>query len=160
MQRTENPDRFDLTETEADRVAQFKELLEVLELERRTYAKAKAADGVQRAFDALLRHLHRFSSYDVLKLYDRPAPKLQKPKAALPSAEELNSMPLEQIEDIVANKSTPRRLLEEIAVTRFHFPRGSLRSLANIKRLKDKIDTRIRNERAHKVISSAAQRAR
>jgi hypothetical protein len=160
MQRTENPNRLDISETEADRVAQFKELLELLELERRTYAKAKAADGIQQAFDALLRHLHRFSNYDVLMLYGRTASKLQKPKTPLPSTDELNSMPLEQIEDIVANESTPRRLLEEIAVTRFHFPRGSLRSLANIKQLKDKIDTRIRNERAHKVISSAAQRAR
>jgi hypothetical protein len=143
-----------------DKVAQFKSLLQLLELERRMYAKAQVPESMQQAFGALIKHLNRFSTAEILALFEQSTSKLEKPELSLPSVDELNAMPLEQLEALLANERTPRRLLEEIAVIRFHFPRGSLRSLANIKLLKDKIDTRIRNERAHHVISSAAQRSK
>jgi hypothetical protein len=158
MRRTKGPDRLGLDSSESEKIEQFRGLLELLELERRKYAKANVPNGVQRAFGALLKHLNRFSSADILTLYGQPAAKSRKSETRLPSVKELSAMPLEEIEGLVANEATPRRLLEEIAVARFHFPRGSLRSLANMKLLKEKIDTRIRNERAHHEISSAAQR--
>lgn len=160
MQRTENANRLGMSDSDSDKINQFKGLLELLELERRAYAKAKVPAEMQAAFSALLKYLNRLSSVDIAAIYKQPASKSQKPEVQVPSAEELNAMPLEQIETLIASDSTPRRLLEEIAVTRFHFPRGSLRSLANIKLLREKIDTRIRNERTHRVISSAAQRAK
>lgn len=150
-----------MNSTENKKIADFKNLLHLLELERQTYTKAQISDGLLSAFSVVLRHLNRLSSADILALY--PKQHSKHPKSGsnqLPSDEELNSMSLEQIEEVLANETSPRRLLEAIAVIRFHFPHGSLRSLANIHLLKEKIGTRIRNERAHLVISSAARRAR
>jgi hypothetical protein len=161
MRRTEDSYRLGLSDSEAEKIGQFKDLLQLLELERRKLATAKVPEGVQFAFGALMKHLNRLSKADILALYETSVGKSHKQAALkLPPAEELSGMSLETIEELISHEDTPRRLLEEIAVVRFHFPRGSLRSLANIKLLRDKIDTRIRNERAHLTISSAAQRAK
>jgi hypothetical protein len=160
MQRVKDPNRLDMSDSEQEKIVQFKSLLQLLELERRTFAKAQVPEGTQEAFDVLLRHLNQLSVTDIAALYQKSNSRSPKPKIQVPSAKDLDAMSLEEIERLIACDSPPRRLLEEIAVVRFHFPRGSLRSLPTIKLLKDKIDTRIRNERTHGVISSIAQRAK
>ena len=86
-----------MNDTENKNISDFKSLLQLLELERRTYVKARVPEGLQTAFSTLLRHLNRLSPEEILALYARSQSRpTRSAPDSIPSAEELNSMSLEQ----------------------------------------------------------------
>ncbi|MFL9503422.1 hypothetical protein ACJMQP_25480 [Rhodopseudomonas palustris] len=137
--------------------ANFRLLLQLLELERRKYDKVLGAREVGVAFDLLLKHLSKLSAQEIEDIFKPTKAQPKRPRIKIPSPDELRNMSLEEVELLLADANTPRKLLEEVAVLRFHFPRGSLRSLANIEILKEKLGVRAQNERTHRTISTVAQ---
>jgi hypothetical protein len=65
--------------------------------------------------------------------------------------------PLEELERIVADRTTPRSILESIAITRFSVPRGSMRTFMNKEMLINKLEILIENERTHLTIGAVAR---
>ena len=60
-----------MNDADNTKIADFKHLIRLLELERQTLAKAEAREGLQAAFSVLLKHLNHFSSAEILSLYPR-----------------------------------------------------------------------------------------
>lgn len=111
-------------------------------------------EEVVSAIGELATFLAKAPISEIEKLVSRRQPERKR----VSSREELESLRFEDIEGIVRDPETPRKLLEAIAVLRFGVPIGSMRSFSNISILREKLITLIENERAHTVIEAAARR--
>jgi hypothetical protein len=148
-----------MTNSDEQTLKDFRKLLALLEIQRRTLTVAGSSNEIIKSYSQTLAFLKRLSRVQILELHGA-APVSRKPRApSLVTDFQPLSLSLSEIEDIARNEKTPRKVLEEIAVTRFHVPKGSLRSFQNIEMLREKIIIRIQNERTHKTIDEVARQS-
>jgi hypothetical protein len=137
----------------------YRRILKLLEMQRRILVESHCDEELIRGYSSVLKYLAGRPKKDVSLIFgtNRRPPSRNK-QFQLPQPDNTANLSLDDVERYVKDLETPRKLLEEIAVERFHFPRGSLRSLQNLVILREKIMTMVRNERAHRTISSLAER--
>ena len=139
---------------------QFKVLLKALDAHRKALEPAGAPIALLDLYASLLKSLHKLSDTQIKTLLSAPVDftsiKLRK-TIIIP---DVTAMTLDEIEGFVTNEDTPRKILEAIAIKRFHVPKGSMRSFQNIGLLREKLITRIQNERAHHTIRDVARQSR
>jgi hypothetical protein len=129
--------------------------MKLLDLHKKQLTAADCSQETIEMYTLVLRHLNRLSEADFVRTV--PTKKTNRHTTTI-TPEEINSLTLDQIESFASDLETPRKVLEEIAVIRFNVPRGSLRSFSNLRMLREKISTRVQNERTHETISSVARR--
>lgn len=134
-----------------DLKARLAKIVRVMESQRRIMIDSGADEDLIRLYAAVVRRVARFDASDIRTLYGTKSSR--QTAQPLPPIMDLS---LDEIERLNADKSTPRRTLEAIAVHRFDVPRGSMRSFSNVDLLRAKIQTRIDNERTHGAIRSMA----
>lgn len=132
-------------------------LFKLLEGHRRNLAEAGGDEGVLNTYGMLVRYLSRLPRQQLLKLISTRSETV-KPSGDLP-LKDVQNYSLEKIRVLLGRPDVPRKILEAIAVGRFHFPKGSLRALSNLEILRAKILTMIENERSHQTIHAVAKRS-
>lgn len=143
-----------------EQIANFRKVLVFLEAQRRSLSIAGAGDEFLAAFSSVLRFLKELPKSQILELTGAKSAQTKNRQARLVGDFQMTSLSLDEIERIATDIKTPRKILEEIAVSRFHVPKGSMRSFQNIEMLREKILIRIQNERTHKVIGEIARQNR
>lgn len=131
-------------------------LIRILEFHRRELAEAGADKDLIETYAAVIGLAKR------QKPADFPGPLKGRKRSnniAMLSQSELVNLSLDEIERIVNDENSPRKLLEAVAVFRFHVPRGSMRSYSNMRTLREKILTSATNERAHETIKLVARKS-
>lgn len=138
----------------------FKALLKVLDAHRKSLESAEVPTMMLDLYAALLKSLHKLSDAQIALLLKSPSefsPIRARKTITIP---DVNAMTLEEIETLVVREDTPRKILEAVAIKRFHVPKGSMRSFQNIGLLREKLITRIQNERTHQTIRDVARQSR
>ncbi|HEY2070610.1 MAG TPA: hypothetical protein VGG48_13725 [Rhizomicrobium sp.] len=135
--------------------------LKFLQAQRHALIETGADDDVIAALTAILQHVASLSPEEIRRKASRApiATSYSSALAKLP-LRDASQMSVAEIEGILANPDTPRKILEAIAVAKFHFPRGSLRSLSNLEMLRSKIRSLLDNQRAHATIHFVAAKSK
>jgi hypothetical protein len=139
--------------------AGFRSSIKLLDNQRRMLADAGADAAVVASLEAIIRHLHKIPEHQIERILGRAKgkPNQGEREKAIREASELS---LDEIERRLDRENISRSELEAIAIGRFHVPRGSMRSLSNISRLRQKIETLVQNERMHATIADVANASR
>jgi hypothetical protein len=132
-------------------------LLKVLTANYNALVSAHSDETVLRQYSALLRFL-RSQPINFLEVHSQPKRRNDE-SLLLPSirGEELQTVPLDELERLVNDDEISRKHLERIAIDRFSVPRGSMRSFSNRQMLVEKLRSLIDNERAHQIIGVVAR---
>ena len=139
----------------------YRNFIKVLNAQQRALIEARAPEELLNIYKTVVRYLSDISDEDLRRILHPSAKKQQqKPTKDTISLFEASTLSLDQVERLLADANTSRKTLETIAIARFQVPRGSMRSFANIDRLKEKLTTLVQNERTHLTISSIAQHPR
>ena len=141
--------------------ARLSRVLKFMELQSRSLAHTNAAQDIQLGYSAIIRYLGRLPESEIERLFAQSKSK----KENVDLRQELmigdpETLSLEDAEAIARDESSPRKLLELIAISRFQVPRGSMRSFSNVRALREKIITMIQNERGHETVSLMAKNFR
>lgn len=133
----------------------YKAAVRLLDGQRRLTEEAGANSELLDALSAIIRHLNKLPPSQIDKIFSvqKAADPERKWQAELRAVD----LSLDEIEHIVEDNDVTRRELEAIAIARFHVPRGSMRSLGNIDRLRDKLRTFVQNEKTHTTITEVAK---
>lgn len=129
-------------------------LLRALTAHFKALVAARSDEALLTQYSALLRFL-RSQPQGFLAGHSRA--KRAEASSQPPDSPDLLSVSLAELERIVDDEATPRRLLENIAVQRFSVPRGSMRSFSNRQMLVDKLRSLISNEQTHQTIGKVAR---
>ena len=86
-------------------------------------------------------------------IQSRPVLKISAPEVDVSSAN------FDELEALINDEGLPRKVLEKIAITRFHVPKGSMRGFQNVSRLREKIRMEIENARTHEAIERIASKS-
>jgi hypothetical protein len=135
----------------------FQEALRLIHTQRAMLKDAKADEGVVRALEAILRHLHRLPPGQVEKLRGVPASETRAFSEKQAHERSAAHFSLDEVQAILRDDRTSRQKLEAIAIGRFKVPRGSMRSMGNIEQLRETLENYVRNEQAHVSISAVAK---
>lgn len=108
---------------------------------------------VAELFESVGEFIKSTPRQELRTLLDRRA----RPKVGNISFDVLD-VPLDELENIVVSQEASRRMLESIAVDRFHVPKGSMRSYSSVDILREKIIQLIENARTHLAIADIASR--
>lgn len=138
----------------------FERVLRLLSLQRKALADAGADANLLGTYNAIVRHLSKLTEQEVETLLNASKGRSQEQVLSNAQLARLAALSLEEIEAVMSNEHASRKQLEAIAVSRFHVPKGSLRSFQNVQNLREKLFTMIRNERAHQTISEVARGSR
>jgi hypothetical protein len=138
----------------------FARMIKLLQMQRLMLIESRSDLSLLAVYSSVIKYLVSLSERQILEL-------TQKSERS-PSRDSQSKLPLEQfatisigeIERMLGDETVPRKVLEAIAVARFHFPKGSLRSLSNLEVLRDRIRTMLENERSHQTIASVARRTK
>jgi hypothetical protein len=139
---------------------QFKTLLKVFEAHRKSLEPTGASIALLDLYASLLKSLHKLSDTQIETLLSAPSDFTSIKSRKTIVVPDVTAMTLDEIEAMVSKEQTPRKILEAIAIKRFHVPKGSMRSFQNIELLREKLTTRIQNERAHHTIRDVARQSR
>ena len=132
-------------------------LLKVLTANYNALVSARSDETVLRQYSALLRFL-KSQPHDFLEGHAQKKRRTDE-SLLLPGirGEELQTVPLDELERLVNDDRISRKQLERIAIDRFSVPRGSMRSFSNRQLLVEKLRSLIDNERAHQIIGVVAR---
>jgi len=125
--------------------------------QRRVLVAAGCDPALADDYAALIRFLRRARPEELRRIFVGrsmdygPPDKVDRPKA------ELANMSASELENLINDSGAPRKLLEQVAILRFHVPRGSIRSFSNREALVEKLLTLLRNEQAHSTIETVAR---
>ena len=132
-------------------------LLRVLTAHFDSLVSARSDQGLLKEYAALLRFLRSRKG----KRHGQPIHPPQSLDSFLHSPnlydQTFRDASLDDIDKLVNDEATSRKLLERIAMERFSVPRGSMRSFSNKQILVDKLRTLIENERTHETIGEVAR---
>jgi hypothetical protein len=107
---------------------------------------------------AIIRHLYRLPDHQIDRLFGvRDTTRSRDREKQIKEAAEFS---IEQIEQKIASDDSTRAELEAIAIGRFHVPKGSMRSMGNLERLREKLATFVQNEKTHATITELARNTR
>ena len=140
--------------TNGDQIRAFKDAVKLIDGQRRLLTEARSDKQIMEAMDALIRHLYRLPPSTVEKILGisrRTASELSPADIEAASA-----LSLSDVEDKLNDEKILRKDLEAVAVGRFDFPKGSLRSIGKLENLKELISSFVSNERAHTSIHNLA----
>jgi hypothetical protein len=133
-------------------------LTRVLHEQRRVLITAGCDEQIAYEYIALIRFLRSATPEELRRVFPERA---STPKVTIKELEqsdsELVNMSGREIERLISNVSTPRKILERIAIHRFRVPSGSMRSFSNRKMLVEKLTTLLHNEQAHATIETVAR---
>lgn len=136
---------------------EFRVALRLMDAQRRVLQDAKADPELLRAFEAILRYLHRLPPAQLERLLGHPRSASKTREQRESEAHQVADIALSDVEKILKRETTTRSELEAIAVGRFSVPRGSLRSIGNAEQLKELIVSFVNNEKTHQSISEVAR---
>lgn len=138
----------------------FKMLLKVLNAHRKSLEPAGASVAFLEFYEAFLKSLNKLSDVQIELLLKSPS-QFSSAKTREPlQIPDVTALTLDELEKLILNEETPRKILETIAIKRFHVPKGSMRSFQNMPILREKLITRIQNEKAHHTIRDVARHSR
>jgi hypothetical protein len=142
-----------------DQRGKLERFMHVLSEQRRLLVAAGCDPSLADDYAALIRFLRRARPEELRRIFsgERAAEHARAATAERPQAE-LANMSTSELERLVNDGSTPRKLLERLAILRFNVPRGSMRSFSNREALVEKLLTLLRNEQAHVAIETVARR--
>lgn len=148
-----------MTERDESHRESFKAAVRLIDGHRRLLQEAGAKEDLLSSLSAIIRHLHRLPASQVDRLHGVRAPNdaRQRLDHAIQAAESLR---LPEIEQSIERDDISRLELEAIAIGRFHVPRGSMRSLGNVERLREKLRNFVQNEKTHAAISEVARNSK
>ena len=135
--------------TNGDQIRAFKDAVKLIDGQRRLLTEARSDKQIMEAMDALIRHLYRLPPSTIISR--RTASELSPADIEAASA-----LSLSDVEDKLNDEKILRKDLEAVAVGRFDFPKGSLRSIGKLENLKELISSFVSNERAHTSIHNLA----
>jgi hypothetical protein len=132
-------------------------LLKVLTEQRRVLIAANGHKSVIEQYTSLLGFLKSASDEELHRIL-RITPIVHNKIVEVERSEaQISNMSLGEIQALIAEDSTSRKLLERIAIYRFRVPRGSMRSFSNRKMLIEKLSTLLQNEQTHATIEDVAR---
>lgn len=130
----------------------FKEAVKVIDGQKRLLASAQADKDILEAYDAIVKYLYRLSPSRVEQLVGGQGRTNQDLKPE--EIERAKALSLNEIEKMLNDESTSKKELEAVAVGRFDYPKGSLRSIGKAENLKQLIFSFVSNEKAHSSIKN------
>jgi hypothetical protein len=137
--------------------AKYRHAVRLIEAQRKILIDAGGQSEVLDAYAHIVRHLNRIPAKEIAKVMGVKA-EVRETVPQIPP-EVARRMSHSELQVLISNPTTTRKLLESIAVYRFGVPKGSMRSFGNIATLKEKLKTLMDNERSHEIISSIANRS-
>lgn len=137
----------------------IEKLIKVLGEQRRALVAAQSDEELLRQYGALIRFLRGVASQELERIFgEHRSPLKSETSEQLELSEaEIANMPGNDVEKIINDEATPRKLLEQIAIHRFQVPRGSIRRFSNRGMLIQKLVNLLRNEQAHSAIEAVAR---
>lgn len=134
-------------------------LLGLLTKQYELLVAAKCDESILKEFSALLRSLRNAKVSEHKGIFESGTSSARG-RQRLPqvSDETIARMSLGDVEKLLDDDTTPRKLLERVAILRFRVPKGSMRSFANRRMLIDKLAALVGNEQAHTTIETVARR--
>jgi hypothetical protein len=141
-------------------VVNYRKVLVLLEMQRRALQLAGSPRELLDIYTQILKFLKQLPPSQVLGTEEMVAAGEGRYSKRLVGDFEVQELTLDEIEKIVTDEKTPRRILEKLAIARFHVPKGSMRSFQNIGMLREKILIRVQNERTHQAIGELARAPR
>lgn len=142
-----------------DFLKQFKDVLLLHERTLRYLESSKSDPNLLKNYKLVNSYLKNLDDSEICSIL---APKVKKSapaKAQQPHELEDNqieSLTIENIEEILMRGNSPRKYLERIAVVKFGVSKGGVSSLPNRDAVIEKIHTMINNEQSHKTIAKLA----
>lgn len=127
-------------------------LLRVLSAQYKVLSESGSATDLLEDYSQLLAEIRNLRSAS-----SRNSTSRAKTDASITDVSLLLTAGLDQLESLVNDETTSRRVLEALAVHRFSVPKGSMRKYSNKQLLVDKLSTLIQNERAHQTIKEIAR---
>lgn len=149
-----------MTKSNEQMVANYRKLLDLLETQRRALVTAGCSDEILDTYSLVLAFLKKLPSSKIVELSGSKRSQSVGRQVRLITDFQATSLSLDEIEKIALDEKTSRKMLEEIAVFRFHVPKGSMRSFQNVEMLREKILVRVQNERTHKSMDEVARQTR
>lgn len=138
-------------------LVQFRKVVEFMGEQRRLLSSVGTDDTFLDVYRLVLEHLKHLSPGDVCRIFANSSDKASARTPLVSPGEDLELLSLEKIETIVSDKATLKKTLEDIAVTRFKVPTGSIHKHTK-DQLIEKITTLANNESAHNTIRMAIQK--
>jgi hypothetical protein len=138
----------------------YRRVLSILEIQKRALQLGGSPSELISTYSLVLKFLKGLPNSQVLDLLGMPEFDAKTYSKRLIGDFQVHDLSLDEIEKLAADDKTPRRILEEIAIVRFHVPKGSMRSFQNMEMLREKILIRIQNERTHAAIDHLARSSR
>src|SRR4051812_1690766 len=114
----------------------LKSVLLLLESQRRALKLARASPQLLEVYSAVMKYLRRLPPEALQQMMSRTGESPKTKSVHDIPVSELQSLTVEDVERLVADEASTRKLLEMIAIERFKVPRGSMRSFQNMQSLK------------------------
>jgi hypothetical protein len=133
-------------------------LVKLLSDQRRALVTAGCDETILVQYAALIRFLKSATANEIGRIFVEPAiTRKTEAEETEWSDEQVSNMPGAKVQSVIDDDSTLRKLLERIAILRFHVPRGSMRSFSNRQMLVAKLLTLLQNEQTHATIETVAR---
>lgn len=142
-----------------DDIGSIKTLLKVLSKHYDILVSAGSDKTLLKEYSALLKFLRSMKREEFDRIFSRTSARLPKLPQSQPQFDdsEIVNFSIAQLDNLINEEGTSRKLLERIAIHRFNVPAGSMRSFSNRRMLVEKLLTLVQNEQAHSTIDSVAR---
>ena len=108
-------------------------------------------------YTSLIQFLKSATTDELRRIFPEPAIIHKDTEEPERSEGQISDMSTAEVQTLIDDESTTRKLLERIAIYRFRVPRGSMRSFSNRRMLVEKLSTLLRNEQTHATIETVAR---
>ena len=144
------------TEIKEDVVTDYKQLLKLLDSNYKYLLGANANSKILNNYKSLLKYLKSRQEHDIKLILKVPkASRQSKPKTEL-SDDQINNLNLEEIQKLLENKNTPRKIIELVAVKKFDMSYSEVKSISNKQKFVDQLFSIIENLKTHDSIKRMA----
>jgi len=137
--------------TAENQKTRFRLVLKYLEAQLRAVSNTPTDDEFRSDLASVLKYLRALDEKSVQSVLATKKAKSSKVRSGKPS-HEISDLKLSEISEMLLRTDVTRAELEGVLIHRFGVPKGSMRSLGSIERLKMEIMSLVENENAHGVI--------
>ena len=137
---------------------EYKKLIKLLENNYKYLLEANANSKILANYKSLLQHLKSRKEHDInLIIGASKTSKQSKQKIEL-SNDQINNLDLEEIQKLLEDKNTSRKIIEFIAIMRFDMTESEAKGISNKQKFVDQIFSIIENEKTHDSIKRIASK--
>jgi len=136
----------------------YRKVLKILESNLKTIELSGGGVEVLTSYKRLLAYLRTRSPEKIKEILGQhpKTQRLEPEKIPLPPDEEIRSMNVERVRQLISKEGISRKHLEQIATVRFGVTKGALSTLRARRPLIEKIQSMISNESTHESIVRVA----